>query len=93
MRDNVTTEQHDHAWWVYIVQCADSTLYCGATNDVEARVAAHNAGQGARYTRARGPVKLAFCREIGSKPAALREEARIKKLTRVEKLRLIHASA
>lgn len=76
-------------WYVYIVRCRDRSLYCGSTNDVPARVAAHNAGTGARYTRSRLPVRLAFCREMGSKPAALREEARIKALTRAEKLRLI----
>ena len=48
-------------WWVYIVRCSDRSLYCGSTNDLEARIAAHNAGRGARYTRGRGPVWRRFC--------------------------------
>ena len=75
-------------WWVYIVKCADGTLYCGATNDLEARIEAHNSGLGAKYTRGRGPVELVFRRRLGSKSAAMMEEARIKRLTRAEKLSL-----
>ena len=73
------------------MRCRDGTLYCGATNDVAGRIAAHNEGRGAKYLRGRRPVRLAFARRIGAKPAALREEARIKRLTRAEKLMLIKA--
>jgi len=75
-------------WWTYIVRCKDGTLYCGSTNDIEARIAAHDAGHGARYTRGRGPVELVFKRRMGPKSAALIEEARIKRLPRPEKLAL-----
>lgn len=76
------------SWYVYLVRCADGTLYCGATNDLERRVEAHDRGEGARYTRGRGPVELLFRRRMGSKSAALIEEARIKRLKRPEKLAL-----
>jgi putative endonuclease len=82
-------------WWVYIVRCADRTLYCGATNDIEARMAAHNAGKGARYTRGRGPVKLVLAIHAIDRGDALRAEARIKRLPREAKLAMIrsHRSA
>ena len=73
---------------VYLLRCADDSLYCGWTTDVERRLAAHSAGTGSRYTRARLPVELAWSREMGSRSAAMREEARIKRLPRSEKLRL-----
>lgn len=72
-----------------MLRCADGTLYCGCTPDLEARLKAHNEGIGAKYTRGRGPVKLVFRRRAGNKPLALREEARIKRLTRPEKLKLM----
>lgn len=84
----VTSSRKKKAWWVYLVRCADDTLYCGATNDLEARIAAHDAGRGARYTRGRGPVELLFKRRMGSRSAALTEEARIKRLPRADKLAL-----
>ena len=77
--------------WVYLLRCADGTLYCGWTVDVERRVAAHNAGRASRYTRSRLPVELAWSRRLASRPAARREEARIKRLTRAGKLDLIAA--
>ncbi len=76
--------------YVYLLRCADGTLYCGWTTDLKRRFAAHNSGKsGAKYTRSRRPVTLVYqeCQE--SKPAALRREAAIKKLTRAEKLTLI----
>ena len=75
--------------WVYLLRCADGTLYCGWTVDVEARVAAHNAGRASRYTRSRLPVALAWSAEQPDRSAARREEARIKALRRAEKLALI----
>ena len=77
------------SWWVYILRCADGTLYCGSTPDVEARLAAHNEGKGAKYTRARLPVNVAYKRMMADKFTALSEEARIKGLTRSEKLVLV----
>jgi putative endonuclease len=76
-------------WWVYIARCADGTLYCGSTPDLAARLKAHNDGCGAKYTRGRGPVTIAYERRMDDKSSALREEARIKRLARCEKLDLV----
>jgi putative endonuclease len=74
---------------VYILRCGDGSLYCGWTTDVDRRRAEHGAGKGGRYTRSRQPVELAWSKPMPSRGAAMREEARIKRLTRPEKLRLI----
>ena len=79
--------------WVYLVRCADGTLYCGWTVDVERRLASHNAGAASRYTRSRLPVRLAWCAAQPDRAAALREELRIKRLPRAAKLALIEAAA
>ena len=76
-------------YWVYILRCADGTLYTGITNDVPRRLAAHNSGRGAKYTRGRGPVELVYREACGEKSAALRREAAVKRLSREEKLRLL----
>lgn len=76
-------------YWVYILRCADGTLYTGCTNDLSRRLAAHNAGKGAKYTRSRRPVELVYREEVPDKSAALRREAAIKGLSRSEKLALI----
>lgn len=76
-------------WHVYILRCGDGTLYTGATNDLPRRVARHAAGQGARYTRSRLPVALVYARRARDRGAALRAEARLKRLTRAEKLELV----
>jgi putative endonuclease len=75
--------------WVYLLRCADGTLYCGWTVDLEQRLAAHNAGSASRYTRSRLPVVLAWSQALPDRSAARREEARIKGLTRARKLALI----
>ena len=75
--------------WVYLLRCADGTLYCGWTVDVDRRLAAHNAGRASRYTRSRLPVDLAWSRPLPDRAAAMREEARIKQLPRAAKLALI----
>lgn len=78
------------AYSVYIVQCADETLYCGIALDVGARVAQHNFGKlGARYTKARRPVQLVYEEVSGTRSDAQRREWQIKKLARAEKDRLI----
>jgi putative endonuclease len=74
--------------YVYRLRCADESLYCGWTTDVERRVAAHSAGTASRYTRSRLPVELAAVIEVADRSAALKEEARIKRLPRSEKLAL-----
>ena len=75
-------------FWVYILRCADGSLYTGATTDVKRRLAEHNTGKGARYTRSRRPVALAYFEEAGTLKAALRREHEIKKLSRRAKLLL-----
>lgn len=79
-------------YYVYILQCADGTLYTGSTNDPVRRAAVHNSGKGAKYTRSRLPVKLVYQEEAKDWSAALRREAAIKKLTRAEKKTLIAQS-
>lgn len=75
-------------WVCYLLQCADNTLYCGITNDLDKRLTAHNAGEGAKYTRGRTPVKLRYCEPCADKSAALKREREIKALSRAEKLAL-----
>lgn len=81
------------SWWLYILRCADDTLYCGITNDLDRRIAQHNAGVGAKYTRGRGPVELVYSEECRSKSEALKFEIQAKKMKRADKLRLIQAEA
>lgn len=78
------------SWRVYMVECADGSLYTGCSNDVKKRVATHNAGKGARYTRSRLPVKLVWSVRVKDRSAALSREYRVKQLTRAEKLALIN---
>lgn len=77
--------------YTYILRCADGTLYTGWTNDLEKRLAAHNAGTGAKYTRPRRPVTLVYHEMFETKEAAMRREWEIKHLSRRQKLRLIGA--
>jgi len=77
-------------WHVYMVRCSDGTLYTGITNDLNKRIEAHNSGkEGARYTRSRRPVKLAYSEQVKSKSAAAKLEYQLKKLPRLKKIRLI----
>lgn len=75
-------------WILYIVECADNTLYTGITNDLNKRVKAHNDGTGAKYTRGRGPVVLRYAERCKDHSDALRKELQLKKLTREEKRKL-----
>lgn len=77
--------------YTYILTCADGTLYTGWTNDLEKRLAAHNAGRGGKYTRARCPVTLTYYEVFSTKKEAMRREAAIKKLPRLEKMKLIES--
>ena len=77
------------SWRVYVLRCGDGTLYTGATNDLERRVAQHASGKGARYTRSRLPVRLVYDERAEGHGAALRREAALKRLTRAEKLALV----
>lgn len=75
--------------YTYLLRCADGSLYTGWTNDLERRVKAHNAGSGAKYTRARRPVTLVYAEAFQTKEEAMQREAAIKQLTRKQKLCLI----
>jgi putative endonuclease len=83
----------DRTAFVYLLRCGDASLYCGWTYDVERRLAAHRSGRGARYTCTRLPVEVAAVFEMPDASSARREEARIKRLTRGEKLALVAAAA
>ena len=76
-------------WHVYIIRCADDTLYTGITKNVDKRIQKHNAGNGAKYTKGRLPVKLVYKQKVGSHSAALKREHQIKSLPRKEKLALL----
>ena len=75
--------------YTYLLQCADGSLYCGWTNDLDRRVAAHNAGLGGKYTRSRRPVQLVWWESFETRQEAMRREVRIKRMSRAEKLSLI----
>lgn len=76
-------------WTIYILECADKTLYTGITNDMEARLAKHTKGTGAKYTRGRAPFKVVYTEQRRAKGHALKRERAIKEMTRAEKLGLI----
>jgi len=80
-------------WICYLLRCADDTLYCGVTNNLDKRIAAHTAGTAAKYTRARRPVELVFMQDCSDKSTALKREMEIKNLSRTEKLALIRLTA
>ena len=75
--------------YVYLLSCAGGALYCGWTNDVPARLAAHQSGRGAKYTRAHGPVELVYLERCADKSDALRREIAIKRLTHAQKTALV----
>lgn len=77
------------AAFVYMLRCKDGSLYTGWTNDLEHRLAMHNSGRGAKYTRGRGPLEMVYSEELPDKEAALRRECAIKKLRREQKLALL----
>jgi putative endonuclease len=76
-------------WWVYLLRCADGTLYCGIARDVAARVRQHERGAGAKYTRGRGPFTVVYVEPAADRSQAAARERAIKRLTREEKVRLI----
>ena len=79
-------------WFVYILRCGDGSLYTGISTDVDQRVATHNAGRGARYTRPRLPVTVVHVERKRSRSTALKREAAIKSLSRLEKLNMLNGS-
>lgn len=80
-------------WYVYVARCADGTLYCGIARDVAQRIAEHDAGTGARYTRGRGPLSVVLVRRCADKGRALQLEYSIKRLSRAQKEALVVAPA
>lgn len=91
MAEHIPPAGGEKPWFVYVLRCADGTLYTGSTTDPAKRLRAHNEGAGAKYTRARRPCTLIYSEPAADRSAALRREAAIKKLSRAEKLRLIEA--
>ncbi len=75
-------------WVVYILRCTDDTFYTGITNDLQKRLAAHEAGTGAKYTRGRGPFEVVFTEDYEDRPDASKRERMIKRMTRAEKVQL-----
>ena len=75
--------------YTYILKCKDGSLYTGWTNDLEQRVAAHNTGKGAKYTKARRPVQLVYFEEFETKEQAMKREYAIKQMARKDKLELV----
>jgi putative endonuclease len=90
-RGNGVAKRGVEVWFVYVLQCADGTLYTGITKDLARRTKQHNAGTASRYTRSRRPVKLVYQEPQGSHSSALKREAAIKKLTRRQKSALIRS--
>jgi putative endonuclease len=80
-------------WIVYMLECADKTLYTGITNDLDRRMAEHAAGKGARYTRGRGPFRLVYRETCQNRAEASRRETAIKLLDRTQKRQLCIASS
>jgi putative endonuclease len=80
-------------WYVYVAECSDRTLYLGIARNVAARIAAHDAGRGAKYTRGRGPLRVLATRRCATQGRALRLELAIKALPREDKLALTTSRA
>ena len=89
--DNMTTAS-DVVWFVYMLRCADDSLYTGITTDVSRRCDQHNAGKASRYTRSRLPSRLVYDESVTSRSLALKREAFIKALSRIEKESLIQSA-
>lgn len=83
--EDISPQKH----FVYLLQCGDNSLYCGYTNDLQARIKTHNRGKGAKYTRSRLPVRLVYAESFGMKSQALKREYELKQLSKEEKLKLI----
>lgn len=85
-------EETGSRWWLYMLRCADGTLYTGITTDVERRLAEHNSGKGAKYTRSRRPVEVVYREPCPDKSAALRREIAVKRLSRAHKCKLMEGN-
>ena len=80
-------------YYIYILRCRDGSLYTGWTNDMAKRIEAHNKGQGAKYTKGRGPMELIYHEEYSNKSEALKREYAIKRFSKAQKLELIQKSS
>ena len=76
-------------WWLYILECADSTLYTGITTDIYRRISEHESGKGAKYCRGRSPLTLVYSKEYADRAEASVAERKVKGLSRSKKLELI----
>ncbi|MBD1577339.1 GIY-YIG nuclease family protein [Vibrio sp. S11_S32] len=85
---DVTVTPHKQ-WHVYLIRTRANSLYCGITNDLARRFAQHQLGKGAKYLRGKGPLELVWSQSVDDKSAALKEEIRIKKLSKAYKERLV----
>jgi len=81
--------EKNNSHYFYVLECADQSFYAGYTNNVDRRVGVHNAGKGAKYTRARGPVECIYVEEFDTKQEAMRAEYAFKQLTRKQKMKYI----
>jgi putative endonuclease len=73
-------------WFLYVAECADRTLYVGIAKNVETRIACHNSGRGAKYTRTRGPVRMVYSEKLADVGSALRREREVKRWSRPKKV-------
>lgn len=85
----MTEKKQCNEWLLYILECADKTLYTGITNRLDKRLAAHRSGHGAKYTRGRLPLKVVYTESCGDPGSAAKREHAVKKLTKKQKLELI----
>jgi len=85
-----TPSEPEVTWFLYLIRCKDGALYTGITTDVDRRFAEHQSGKGAKYLRGKTPLTLAFQQKIGSRSAALKAEASIKKLSKADKETIIN---
>ena len=83
----------ENSWYLYILRCKDNTLYTGITTDVEKRLEAHRTGNGAKYTRGRAPLQLVYREVCENHSHALKRELEVKKLTRIQKEKLIGSAS
>ncbi len=84
-----SSQSTEKPWFVYLIRTRTKTLYCGITNDLERRFEQHQVGKGAKYLRGKGPLSLVWSQQVVDKSAALKEEIRIKKLSKMTKEKLI----
>ncbi|MGV3000574.1 GIY-YIG nuclease family protein [Vibrio sp. E150_018] len=80
-----SSQPTEKSWFVYLIRTRTKTLYCGITNDLERRFEQHQTGKGAKYLRGKGPLSLVWSQQVADKSAALKEEIRIKKLSKAAK--------